>query len=308
MAGYSPISAIDLIGDVVWDTHLTVPHLPTPKAEARATSRRRLLGGTAGHVAHWLHLLEQGGFYPSTPPAIRVWTALDRKAAAALAFCDLSGCAFVEQGAEVYVLTLPDGEKAMMSYVPPDLPRRVFPAQSALFYLSAYTLVVGDALHDIVEPCETLVAKGSLLVFDLAPLIHQMERKLVLRLVSKARIAIGNDKEWAHLFFQEKRPQERARAALELGAGCVHIKRGAKGAQVFWGTGGGIETMPPPSQPISTAGAGDAYTAALLACLAAGRDDHYAARLASCCGALHTEQRSEAENIAALQNALINMQ
>lgn len=307
MPGQRAIIAIDLVGDVVWDTHLTVPHLPTPHAEARATSRRRLLGGTAGHVARWLHLLEQAGFYSSNPPAVRLWAPLDSKAAKELAFCDLSGCTFVEQGAEVYILTLPDGEKAMMSYVPPDLPRRALPAQSALFYLSAYTLLVGDALHDIVEPCGALVAQGALLVFDLAPLVHQMERELVLRLVSRARVAIGNEEEWAHLFFQEKSAQERAWAALRLGAGCIHIKRGAKGALVFWGTGSDIETAPPPSQPVSTAGAGDAYTAALLACLAAGRDDTYAARLASFCGALHTEQRSDAANIAALQHMLTTM-
>lgn len=307
MPGQRAIAAIDLVGDVVWDTHLTVPHLPTPHAEARATSRQRLLGGTAGHVARWLHLLEQAGLYSSKPPAIRLWAPLDGKAAAVLAFCDLSGCVLVEQGAEVYILTLPDGEKAMLSYVPPDLPRRVLPAQSALFYLSAYTLLVGDARHDIVEPCEALVAQGALLAFDLAPLIHQMERGRVLRLVRKARVAIGNEEEWAYLF-EERRPQELARAALELGAGCVHIKRGAQGAQVFWRAGGGIETVPPPSQPVSTAGAGDAYTAALLGCLAAGREDHYAARLASFCGALHTEQRADAENIAALQQAFAALQ
>jgi sugar/nucleoside kinase (ribokinase family) len=308
MAGPMPIHAIDLIGDVVWDIHLTIPHLPTPQAEARATSRQRLLGGTAGHVARWLHLLEQAGFYLATPPDIRLWASLDSKAAAELAFCDLSGCTFVKQGAEVYILTLPDGEKAMISHVPPDLPRPALPPASALFYLSAYTLLVRDALHDIVEPCEALVAKGALQVFDLAPLIHQMERKLVLRLVSKARVAIGNDEEWAHLFFQEKNAYQRARAALELGAGGVHMKRGAKGALACWGTGSGIETMPPPAQPVSTAGAGDAYTAALLACLAAGRDENYAARLASFCGALHTEQRTEAENIAALQRVFAELQ
>ncbi|HEY7122885.1 MAG TPA: carbohydrate kinase family protein [Ktedonobacterales bacterium] len=307
MPGQIPIHTIDLVGDVVWDTHLIVPHLPAPTAEARATSRQRRLGGTAGHVARWLHLLEQAGFYPTTPPTIRVWATLDSKAAAELAFCDLTGSTFVEQGAEVYVLALPDGEKAMMSYVPPDLPKRTLPSKSALFYLSAYTLLVGDALRDIVEPCEALAAKGALLVFDLAPLIHQMERKLVLRLVSKARVAIGNDEEWQHLFFQEKSSSRRARAALELGAGCVHLKRGAKGAQVFWASGGGIEIVPPSTQAINTTGAGDAYTAALLACLVAGRDDNYAARLASFCGTLHTEQRSDAENIAALQNTLATM-
>lgn len=307
MPGQTSLHTIDLVGDVVWDTHLTVPHLPTPHAEARATSRQRRLGGTAGHVARWLHLLERAGFYPTKPPDIRVWAPLDSKAAAELAFCDLSGCTFVEQGAEVYVLTLPGGEKAMMSYVPSDLPRRRLPSSSTLFYLSAYTLLVGDALHDIVEPCEALVAKGALLVFDLAPLIHQMERKLVLRLVSKARVAIGNDEEWQHLFFQEKDLVKRARAALELGARCVHMKRGAKGAQVFWGTGGGIETVPPSTQAVNTTGAGDAYTAALLACLVARRDDNYAARLASFCGTLHIEQRPEVENLAALQNTLATM-
>lgn len=307
MPGQTSLHPIDLVGDVVWDTHLTVPHLPTPQAEARATSRQRRLGGTAGNAARWLHLLEQAGFYSATPPDIRVWAALDSKAAAELAFCDLAGCTFVEQGAEVYVLTLPDGEKAMMSYVPPDLPKRPLPSTSALFYLSAYTLLVGDVLHDIVEPCEALVARGALLVFDLAPLIHQMERKLVLRLVSKARVAIGNDEEWQYLFFQEKDLVKRAQAALELGAGCVHLKRGAKGARVFWASGGGIEIVPPSTQAINTTGAGDAYTAALLACLAIGRDDNYAARLASFCGTLHTRQRPEAENLAALQNTLATM-
>jgi sugar/nucleoside kinase (ribokinase family) len=162
-------------------------------------------------------------------------------------------------------------------------------------------------LHEVVEPCEALAARGMQLVFDLAPLIHQMDRALVRRLVSKARVAIGNVEEWAQLFFEQQSRTEWARAALELGAGCVHIKRGAQGALVFWGTGGSVETMPPPAQPVSTAGAGDAYTAALLACLAAGRDDNYAARLASMCGALHTEQRSDAENIAVLQKTLAAM-
>src|SRR5690348_2679171 len=135
MPGYHNTSrhhAIDLVGDVVWDTHLTVPHLPTPGREARATERTRRIGGTASHVACWLHLLAQAGLYPSEPPLIRLWAALDALASRELAFCDTSACPIVPQIGEVYVLNLRDGEKAMMSYIPPDLPQRPLPARSSL--------------------------------------------------------------------------------------------------------------------------------------------------------------------------------
>src|SRR5690349_8153685 len=160
---------IDLIGDVAWDTHLAVPHLPVPSVEARATDRHRSLGGTASHVARWLRLLAQAGLYPSAPPGIRVWAVLDAKAAAVLPYCDTAGCPRVPQISEVYVLTQPDGEKAMLSYVPPDLPPRPLPSHSAFFYLSAYTLLTPNASAGIVESCERLIAQGAQMVFDLAP-------------------------------------------------------------------------------------------------------------------------------------------
>lgn len=297
------MTQIDLIGDVVWDTHLAVPHLPAPGIEARATNRQRLLGGTASHVARWLHLLAHAGVYPSTPPGIRIWAVLDDKAAEALAYCDTSACPRVPQISEVFVLTQPDGEKAMISVVPPDLPPRPLPARSSLFYLSAYTLLASDAGRQIVEPCAALVAQGAQMAFDLAPLVHQMDSALVQRLVGLARIALGNEEEWQRLFNLQD-AQEAAQVALSLGAGCVHLKRGPAGSILFERDGSIVERPAVLSQPISTAGAGDAYTAAVLAALASGRNNRWAQRLATFCGALHTEQRPDSENIAALQTIL----
>jgi sugar/nucleoside kinase (ribokinase family) len=294
---------IDLIGDVVWDTYLAVPHLPTPGIEARATSRQRLLGGTASHVARWLHLLAQSSLYLSAPPGICIWAVLDDKAAEALAYCDTTACPRAPQISEVFVLTQPDGEKAMISVVPPDLPPHPLPASSSLFYLSAYTLLVPDAGRQIVEPCAALAAQGAQMVFDLAPLIHQMDSALVQRLVGLAQIALGNEEEWQRLFNMPD-AQEAAQAALSLGAGCVHLKRGPQGAVLFERDGSTVVLPAVPSQPISTAGAGDAYTAAILAARAAGRSNRWAQRLATFCGALHTEQRPDSANIAALQTFL----
>ncbi len=296
-------AAIDLIGDVVWDTHLAVPYLPQPAREARATSKSRRLGGTASHVARWLHLLARAGLYPSVPPAIRLWAILDAEASRELAFCDTAGCLFVPQVGEVFVLTEPDGEKAMISYVPPDLPPRPMPGRSALFYLSAYALLALDAERQIVEPCAQLVAQGAQMVFDLAPLIQDMDAHLLRRLLSLARIALGNEEEWKRLFGVED-AKEVVQAALALGAGSVHLKRGEKGSLLARADGSALEVEAMLSQPVSTAGAGDAYTAATLAALAAGRDDHWGAKLAAYCGALHTEQRPDSENIAALQKVL----
>jgi sugar/nucleoside kinase (ribokinase family) len=294
---------IDLIGDVVWDTHLAVPHLPAPGIEARATSRRRLLGGTASHVARWLHLLAQAGLYRAAPPTIRLWAVLDASAADALAYCDTAACPIAQQISEVYVLTRPDGEKAMISFVPPDLPPRPLPARSSLFYLSAYTLLAPDAERQIVAPCAALLASGARLVFDLAPLVHQMEPALVQRLVGLASVALGNEEEWQRLFNVTDAPA-CAEAALALGAGCVHLKRGPQGSILFEADGSRVELPAVPCQPISTAGAGDAYTAAVLAALAAGRSNRWAQSLAAHCGALHTEQRPDSENIAVLQRVL----
>ncbi len=299
----SRTESIDLIGDVVWDTHLAVPHLPMPGIEARATSRRRLLGGTASHVARWLHLLAQAGIYSSAPPGIRVWAVLDVQAAEALAFCDTAACPRVPEISEVFELTQPDGEKAMISAVPPDLPPRPLPARSFLFYLSAYTLLAPNAREQIVEPCAALVAQGAKMVFDLAPLIHQMDRALVQRLVGLAQIALGNEEEWQRLFDQPD-AREAALAGLSLGASVVHLKRGAQGSMLFQADGFSRDLPAAASQPISTAGAGDAYTAAVLAALAAGRSSEWAQALAIFCGALHTEQRPNSDNIAALQRIL----
>jgi sugar/nucleoside kinase (ribokinase family) len=294
---------IDLIGDVLWDTYLAVPHLPAPGKEARATSRRRSLGGTASHVARWLHLLELAGLYSGTPPALRIWTVLDIEAASALPYCDTSVCPLAPQISEVYALTRPDGEKAMISLVPPDLPPRPLPTSSACFYLSAYTLLAPDAKEQIVEPCERLVARGAQMIFDLAPLAHQMDRALARRLIGRARIALGNDGEWLEVF-KTSSIEETMQAALALGAGSVHIKRGEHGSILACADGSGAAMAAAPCQPINSTGAGDAYTAAALAALVAGRSDHWAQRLATFCGALHTEQRSDSENITALQHFL----
>ncbi len=303
----SPIESIDLIGDIVWDTHLAVPHLPRPGIEARAISRRRLLGGTASHVARWLHLLAQARLYDGTPPGIRVWAVLDGEAAKALAFCDTTACPRAAEISEVFVLTEPDGEKAMLSFVPPDLPPRPLPTRSTLFYLSAYALLAPDAREHIVEPCAALVAQGAQMVFDLAPLIHQIDAALALRLVGLARIALGNEEEWQRLF---NRPDasEAARAGLAFGAGAAHLKRGPQGSILFQADGSSRERAAAPSQPISTAGAGDAYTAAVLAALAAGRSQEWAQALGIFCGALHTEQRPDDENVAALQRFLASLE
>jgi sugar/nucleoside kinase (ribokinase family) len=297
---------IDVIGDVVWDTHLAVPHLPRPGIEARATSRKRLLGGTASHVARWLHLLAQAGLFADAPPGIRVWAALDAQAAEALAFCDTTGCPRVPEISEVFVLTEPDGEKAMISVVPSRLPPRPLPTRSTLFYLSAYALLAPDASERIVEPCAALVGQGARLVFDLAPLIHQMDGALVRRLVALARVALGNEEEWQRLFDM---PDARAaaRAGLALGAGNVHLKRGAQGSVLLQADGSSRELPAAVCQPTSTAGAGDAYTAAALASLAAGQSSEWAQRLAIFCGALHTEQRPDSENRSILQRFLLSL-
>ncbi len=303
MPGYQNTShhhAIDLVGDVVWDTHLTVPHLPTPGREARATERTQRLGGTASHVARWLHLFAQAGLYPSEPPAIRIWSVLDANAARALDFCQTSACPIVPQIGEVYVLNLDDGEKAMMSYVPPGLPSRPLPASSSLLYLSAYTLLAPDAGQQMVETCARLVSQGTQLVFDLAPLVQQIDTALIQRLVARSQVALGNEEEWRALF-QTKDGKAGARAALELGASSVHLKCGERGSILFRADGSSADFPAASCQPRSSAGAGDAYTAATLATLASGQNELWGGRLASFCGALHTEQRPDPENIALLQ-------
>ncbi|HEY7356964.1 MAG TPA: PfkB family carbohydrate kinase [Ktedonobacterales bacterium] len=297
---------LDLIGDVLWDTHLAVPHLPTPGQEARATSRRRLLGGTAAHVARWLRLLELAGLYPFTPPAIRLWAVLDAEAASALPSCDTSACPLAPQISEVYALTRPDGEKAMISLVPPDLPPRPLPITSTFFYLSAYTLLASDASERIVAPCERLIAQGAQMVFDLAPLAHQMDGALARRLIGRARIALGNDGEWLEVF-KASSIEDTIRAALALGAASVHIKRGEHGSILARADGSRAEVPAAPCRPVNSTGAGDAYTAAALAALVAGRADQWAQRLAAFCGALHTEQRPDSENIAALGRFLASL-
>lgn len=298
---------IDLIGDIVWDTHFTVPHLPTSGRESRATSRQRRLGGTAGHVARWLHLLAQAGLYhPVAPPITRLWAILDAEAAESLTCCDTAACPLVPQISEVFVLTRPDGEKAMLSFVPPDLPPRPLPARSSLFYLSAYTLLVPDAARQIAEPCAALVAQGAQMVFDLAPLVHQMEPTLVQRLVGLAHTALGNEEEWQRLFTLND-SKAAAQAALALGAACVYLKRGPQGSILFEANDSITERPATACHPISTAGAGDAYTAAVLAAHAAGRSSQWAQILATHCGALHTEQRPDSENIAALQRILASL-
>ncbi len=298
---------IDLIGDVLWDTHLAVPHLPAPGKEARATSRRRLLGGTAAHVARWLHLLELAGLYLFTPPAIRLWAVLDAEAASALPACDTSACPRAPRISEVYALTRPDGEKAMISLVPPDLPPRPLPTVSTCFYLSAYTLLAPDASERIVAPCERLIAQGAQMVFDLAPLVHQMDGTLARRLIGRARIALGNDVEWLEVF-KASSIEETIQAALALGAGSIHIKRGEQGSIFARADGSITELAAAPCRPVNSTGAGDAYTAAALAALVAGRTDHWGQRLATFCGALHTEQRPDSENIAALRHFLASLE
>jgi sugar/nucleoside kinase (ribokinase family) len=307
MSDPSPLTeSIDLIGDVVWDTHLAIPHLPMPGIEARATSRRRLLGGTASHVARWLRLIAQAGLYSAAPPGIRLWTVIDTQAAQALAYCDAAACPRVAAISEVYVLTQPDGEKAMISVVPPDLPPRPLPTRSTLFYLSAYTLLAPKASEQIVEPCAALVAQGAQMVFDLAPLIHQMDGTLAQRLVGLAQIALGNEEEWQRLFNLQN-AKEAARAGVELGAGAVHLKRGPQGSILFQADGSSRELPAAASQPASTAGAGDAYTAAVLAALAAGRTHEWAQTLAIFCGSLHTEQHPDSDYIAALDRFLATL-
>lgn len=310
MPGYQKTTshhAIDLVGDVVWDTHLTIPHLPTPGREARATERAHRLGGTVSHVARWLHLLAQAGLYPAEPPALRLWTILDAKASRELAFCDTSACPIVPQIGEVYVLNLRDGEKAMMSYVPSNLPPRPLPASSSLLYLSAYTLLAPNAGQQIAETCARLVEQGAQIVFDLAPLVRQMDTALLQRLVALSRIALGNEEEWSAVF-NTKHGEEGARAALALGAGSVHLKRGEHGSILFRADGSNAEFAAQPSQPRSSAGAGDAYTAAVLAAHASGHTESWGAVLASYCGALHTEQHPDAENITRLQAYLAALQ
>jgi sugar/nucleoside kinase (ribokinase family) len=141
------------------------------------------------------------------------------------------------------------------------------------------------------------------MVFDLAPLVHQMEPALLLRLIGLAHIALGNEEEWQRLFNLSD-SKAAAQAALALGARCVYLKRGPAGSIRFEADGSTIEQPAVPSQPISTAGAGDAYTAAILAGLAAGRSHHWGQTLAAHCGALHTEHRPDSENIASLQRIL----
>jgi ribokinase len=96
---------------------------------------------------------------------------------------------------------------------------------------------------------------------------------------------------------------ERAAQALEQRTGApVVVTLGARGALV-----GGEVIAPPRVQPVDTTGAGDAFTGALAAELAAGADIHAAARFATAAAALSTQAAGAREGMpdrAAVERAL----
>lgn len=187
------------------------------------------------------------------------------------------------------IIVQPDGQNSIV--VAPGANFRcceqdVIQSRAVIAKAQALVVQLEVPLTAVERALEAAREAGAVSVLDAGP-----ARRLPLRLLRKADVVSPNETEAEVLTGVRVKDMAGARAAakklLQMGARCVVMKLGERGALLARGTE--LRHFPAVKvRPVDTTAAGDAFTAALAVRLAAGAQVEEAVRVANHAGALAT--------------------
>lgn len=282
-----------LLGGLLMDKYIVVGKYPRRGEDTLITQEFRKAGGCPYNVARTLRNL---GLEPVLYSALsddemgqELARTMEREGADRRALYPLPG----EATGYCMILLDEEGERTFFTFRgceghfdPSRIPDTVKAEAAAVFATGIYLLYPGWS-ELAVDFLEGLAADGKPILFDPGPLLGEMDRSLLRRVLEIATILTPNR--------QEREELERLLGIPSLPEWgfarrltCLVETRGSRGAVLH--TPGYREELPAlPAQVVDTTGAGDSFAGGLLAGLLEDGDPRRAAWIASACGALTTE-------------------
>lgn len=300
--GHKPIA---LLGDTNVDVVLDIDGLPAPGGDALATSQTVGVGGSATNTAVLLHRLGAGVELLSSV-GDDPWSVLAREALVAEGVGVGHVTSVHGAGTSLNVVAVtPDGERTMLAcrgasalLEAADIPDEVV-ASGAWLHLSGYALLQDPQRSAALHALAIAVASGVPTSMDLPVGPSATTREVVLEALKGLHLLILGTPEAMQLLGDEQVSSSHESLVDRLhllGPAVVALKLGAAGAVLADDTGV-IQVPSVPVAPLDTTGAGDAFSAGMVAGLAAGLSLEETGALATLCGAAAVLRRGAGRNM-----------
>ena len=284
---------VSVVGSILVDVWLTVPHLPDRGGDVLADDRRLFVGGgfnIAYALRQWEVPVRHVGWVGSGPFGRLVSEALRRHGVEQA----LPTVEEADTGFDI-VLREPDGERTFVTT--PGVESRLtraalesvdWPANE-IIYVSGYDVLypeTGQAVSDWLRNS----GQSRRLVFDPGPLVGEISPERLQGILDRTWLLSLNRREAFRLTGLDT-PAAACRALADRSQASVILWRaGAQGAYLYEAGGDG-QYLPPyrPRQVVDTTGAGDTHTGTFLAAWLHGEAAFQAGWWANVAAALSVE-------------------
>jgi ribokinase len=302
--------SIALLGDTNVDVVLDIDGLPAPGGDALATSQTVGVGGSATNTAVLLHrlgadvqLLSSVGDDP--------WSVLAREALTTEGVGVGHITTVLRAGTSLNVVAVtPDGERTMLAcrgasalLTAAHIPDKTV-ASSAWLHLSGYALLEDPQRSAAVHALDVAAASGVPSSMDLPVGPSATTRDVVLEAIRGLHLIVLGVPEALQLLGDQQASSSHESvvdALHRLGPTVVALKLGAAGAVLS--DGRSVIQVPSVSvTPLDTTGAGDAFSAGMVAGLAAGLSLEETGALATLSGAAAVLRRGAGRNMPSIND------
>lgn len=301
---------VALLGDTNVDIVLDVPGLPAAGGDALATSQSVGVGGSVTNTAILMRRLGVGVLL-TTCVGDDPWSAVAREALAGegIEATHVRSVSDASTSLNVVAVT-PDGERTMFAcrgasarLTAADVPEAAIAASDWL-HLSGYALLEDPQRSAALRALHVAQESGVPTSLDLPVGPSASARDVVLEAAQRLHLLILGEPEAAELLRDSEAASARAfsiGALRRLGPTVVALKLGSDGA-LLADNESVVEVPSVAVKALDTTGAGDAFSAGLVAGLTAGLSLAEAGALASICGAAAVTLRGAGRNMPRLED------
>lgn len=301
---------VTLLGDTNVDVVLDVPGLPAAGGDALATSQSVGVGGSVTNTAILLRRLGAGVLLTSCV-GDDPWSAVAREALAGEGIDATHVRTVSEASTSLNVVAVtPDGERTMFAcrgasarLTAADVPEAAIAASDWL-HLSGYALMEDPQRSAALRALHVAHDSGVPTSLDLPVGPSASARDVVLEAAQRLHLLILGEPEAAELLRDGDVASSRVSlvsALRRLGPTVVALKLGSAGALLV--DDEGVVAVPSVAvKALDTTGAGDAFSAGLIAGLTARLSLAEAGELASICGAAAVTLRGAGRNMPRLED------
>jgi sugar/nucleoside kinase (ribokinase family) len=281
-----------VLGGLIIDKYLLVGEYPEKGEDVLINESFERVGGSTINVASTLRNLGVTAYPVSTVGADQDGQGIDAYLTAANIPRD---CVRVQAGQRTgYSLVIVDAssERTFMTFkgceskFSSDLVATSLMASTALVYLTGYYLLAENA-GEIVEFVRRIKSQGAVIMFDPGPLVHEINRNVLLAVLGLSDILIPNVKEINKMKDRLGITGNFADWTTAQGIQYVIIKNGCEGVTAYVGQ---REYYIPAFavKAVDTTGAGDCFAAGCIYGFLHELAIEDILRIGSACGALNT--------------------